>query len=153
MKGRGPCNFGSSSGAPLQCFSIPRCLNAGGYLTRPQLPLYLCSLLSCGLCCPPASPPHAALQGPFLLHPDRFPSSLPLPPAAADGDSLFCIRSGEMSGVICDQSDPQLVAAAHIAARQLLFSASEEKEVGLVQYEENRVGRSCFCVCVGGEEL
>ena len=57
--------------------------------------------------------------------------SLPPPPSATDGDSLFCILSGEMSGVICDQSDPQLVAAAHIAARQLLFSASEEKEVGV----------------------
>ena len=55
----------------------------------------------------------------------------PPPPSATDGDSLFCILSGEMSGVICDQSDPQLVAAAHIAARQLLFSASEEKEVGV----------------------
>ena len=52
-----------------------------------------------------------------------------LPDAAEDTDSLFCIISGGVNGIACDYGDPQLMATAQIAARQLMDSKTEDKEV------------------------
>ena len=56
---------------------------------------------------------------------------------AVDSDSLFCIVSGGVNGIACDHDDPQLLATGQIAARQLLDSTTEEKEV---------TRQNCACV-------
>ena len=50
--------------------------------------------------------------------------------AAADNNSLFSVVSGSMRGIVSDAGDPQLIAMARMAARQLMNTTQEDKQVG-----------------------
>lgn len=50
--------------------------------------------------------------------------------AENDAEGLFSIIGGiGMNGIVCDQKDPQLMALAQMAARQLMSSETEEEKV------------------------
>jgi hypothetical protein len=51
--------------------------------------------------------------------------------AETDAESLFSIIGGiGLNGVACEQGDPQLMATAQMAARQLISTVTEKKNVG-----------------------
>jgi len=51
--------------------------------------------------------------------------------AETDAESLFSIIGGiGVNGVACEQGDPQLMATAQMAARQLISTVTEKKNVG-----------------------
>lgn len=52
--------------------------------------------------------------------------------AAADCNSLFSVLTGGMKGVAAEVGDPQLMIMAKMAARQLMKTSQEDKQVGVM---------------------